>query len=610
MPGQEHRSESTPAVSPTPAGPDSAQSRGAGNASEVDDAGLGGGASEQGIDALRQAVDDGDGGEAWNLFQGLPDADIAELKADNTLAERVMALVGAEYAASVLYQLQYPLDVWLQYADHHCASSMEALSTVLIDVGICDASDIVVHLTELAGLPAFQNAELMDPLIMTSGPEDQGALISSAEGVAFYSSFHDESPLQVLIGLAAESAYVLELFLTSEPARGLLTSDPATLDEFILTTWAAAGEWFRTLGPALIDDLDGLVTSNVEGWATALIAVLGAEDLALLPLPATPLTTLILRTVGSQSPDDLASVCRNIGYEPSDAMTFFVEQAWLTIEVVQALLVDSTVLQQAAVSGVAEVVTALMPLGYIADLLPLLTADAGLPLIYTLFPHVQAWLEMDMARFGILALVLPVPWIDAFITSARLQPLLDFAVADPAGWRAPLTDAKFQAILAVLQKPCAESEVPGLWALWTDANRSVDSGYALYHTVIGVQIWSTGDQPTAAVPDWTHAPTGITFERRIRWDTIRPDQNAMNTFLARVSLLARGLVSASAVGFGNRMMVDFKKKTPPPADGAWGATRAPIVNATYTTSVHWRDHRIILMNVTAAGAIPANLGQG
>jgi len=607
MPDVGHQTESAPAVTQSAPAPDVGQSAGPGNASEVADAGLGAPPPVGGIDGLRQAVDDGDADGAWDLVQGLSGADLAALKGDNTLAERVMALVGPVNAASVLYMLQYPLDIWLQYADHHCAGSTEALSRVLSDAGICDASDIVVHLSDLANLPAFQSAELMDPLIMASGPEDQGALISSAEGVAYYSSFHDESPLRVLIGLAADSSYVLELFVTNEPARALLMCDAATLDEFILTGWITPGEWFRTLGPALLEELDGLMTSDPAGWATALVGVLGPEDLALLPLPATPLTTLLFTTIGSQSQDDLVTVCRNIGHEPVDSMKFFVDQGWLTLEVAQALLAGSTVLQQAAVSGAEEVVNALVPLGYIQDLLPLLAADVGLPVIYTMFPFVQAWVEMDMERFRALAQALPDPWIDAFVNAMRVRPLLDFAVADAAVWRVLVSDAKFQAVLGVLQKPCAEAEVAGLWALWTDANRSVDTGYAMYHTVFGVEIWSTGNQPSIPVPDVTTG-AGITFERRVRWDTIRPDQTAMNTFLARLALLPRGLVSASAVGFGNRTMIDAKKKAPAPPDGAWNATAGPVVNETYTTSMHWRDHRILLMNVTAAGAIPGGLG--
>jgi hypothetical protein len=615
MPGQEHRTESTPAVSSTPPGPDSSQTGGTGNASEVADAGLGGGAPVAGIDALREAVDAGDGDEAWSLFPGLSTSEIAELKGDNTLAERLMALVGAVNAATVLYQLQYTLDIWLQYADIHCSSSVEALGAVLEDVGIGDASDIVAHLTELSGLPSFASAELMDPLIEASGAEDQGALISSAEGVAFYSSFHSESPLLVLCALAADSEAVLELFITSEDARNLILCDPATLNDHILTVWTTAGPWYRTLGAGMIDDLNGLVSSSIAEWVTALVGVLsagGAEDKALLPLPADALTLLILGAIGGQSPDDLVTVCRALTYEPAESMRFFNEQGLITLETAQALLAETTAIQQAGVVGIEEVVTTLMPLCYIQDLLPALTAEAGLPLIYAMLPHVQAWLEMDMARFGTIAQTLPDPWIDAFINSARLQPLLDFAVADAVTWRGLVSDVKFQAILAVLQKPCAEAEVPGIWALWTDANRSVDSGFALFHTVFGVRLWSAGQTPEHAIDDWTDtsAAPNITYQRRIRWNIVQPSQDAINTYLGRVALLPRGLVSASSVGFGDTITVDFKKKSPAPPDAAWGATKASI-SKTFTTSVHWRDYRIMLMNVVGSGAntgdIRANL---
>ena len=105
MPGQEHRTESTPAVSNTPPGNSSSQGTGAGNASEVADAGLGAPAALEGIDALREAVDAGNDAEAWSQFQSLSAPDIAELKADNTFAERLMALVGAENAATVLMNM-------------------------------------------------------------------------------------------------------------------------------------------------------------------------------------------------------------------------------------------------------------------------------------------------------------------------------------------------------------------------------------------------------------------------------------------------------------------------------------------------------------------------
>ncbi|MBW1881385.1 MAG: hypothetical protein JRJ84_23765, partial [Deltaproteobacteria bacterium] len=582
MPGQGQQTQSAPAVTPAAPTSNSDQSTGPGNASEVDEAGLGAPASELGIDALRQAVDDGDGDEAWNLVQGLPTGDIAELNGDNTLAERTMALVGPEHAASVLYMVQYPLDIYLQYADIHCASSTGALSTVLSDVGICDASDIVTHLTELSGLAAFANAAILDPLILASPAEDQAVLISSAEGVSFYSSFHDESPLLVLEGLAAESDPALDLFLLCEPARELFMCDVETLNDFILVTWCTVGDWYCELGLELFNDLDLLILTDMEAWVAALIEELGPRDMFLLPLPATPLTTLILCAIGDQSPDDLVLVCRAIGYDPADAMRFFFEQGWLTLETAQALLVDSTAEQQAAVSGDPDIVATLMPLAYIEDVLPLLTAGAGLPVIYTFMPHIQPWLEMDMARFEIIARAQPDPWTSAFVTTGRLQLLLDFAVADPAGWRVLVSDAKLQAVLGALQKPCAEAEVPGLWALWTDANRSVDTGYALFYTLFGVRLWTSGDQPTFPESDLTTG--GITYERRVRFDTIQPDQATLNTYLARLALLPRGLVSAAGVGFGNRMMMDVKEKAPAP-DADWGDTVGPLVLETYTTSV-------------------------
>ncbi|MBW2254065.1 MAG: hypothetical protein JRI25_05635 [Deltaproteobacteria bacterium] len=617
MPGQEHRSESTPAVSPTPPGPDSSQGSGAGNASEVADAGLGAPASLEGIDALRQAVDDGDGAEAWCVVQGLSAGDLAELKADNTLAEQVMALVGAVNAAGVLYQLQYPLDIYLQYADFHCAGSVEALSTVLTDVGIGDASDIVAHLTDLSGLPAFANAELMDPLLEASAAADQGALISSDEGVAFYSSFHSESPLCVLTALAADSDDVLELFITNEPARNLILCDPAILNDHILAVWVTAGPWYRTLGAGMSDDLNGLISGSIAEWVTALVEVLiagAAEDQAVLPLPADVLSQLILGAIGSQAPDDLVTVCRALGYEPAESMRFFNEQGLLTLERAVALVVGSTAEQQAAVVGIPEVVTTLTALGYIQDLLPLLTISPELPALYQLLPLVQAWLEIDMARFRAIAVLFSVQWIDAFIAAARLQPLFEFAVADAAAWRVLVPDAKFLEILNVLPKPCAEADVAGIWALWTDANRSVDAGYALFHTVFGVRLWSAGQNPEHAMDDWTNnsVTPNITYQRRIRWTIVKASQDAINTYLARVALLPRGLVSASSVGFGDTITVEFKKKNPPPPDGAWGDTKASI-SKTFTTSVHWRNYRIMLMNVSsgggglASGAIRPNL---
>jgi hypothetical protein len=609
MPGQAQQSQSAPGVStegPT-CGP--SQEAGSGNASEVADAGLGAPVCLGGIDGLRQAVDDGDAEEAWSLVQGLSASDLAELKGDNTLAESVMALVAPERAASVLWMLQYPVDIWLYYADHHCAGSPEALASVLDDVGICDASDIATHLADLDGLTNFLDPDLLDPRILASPVEDQAALISTAEGVDFYLSLHDESPLLVLPELAADSDYVLDLFLLNEHARGLILCDPGELNYHILCTWFTAGDWYVELGFELMDDLEFLISTQQGDWAVALVEVLGPADLTLLPLPATPLTTLILCTVGSLSEEDLVSVCCAIGYEPVDAMQFFFENGWLTLEAAQALLVDSTVIQQAAVSGDVDIVTTLTPFAYIEDVLPLLTAEAGLPVIYVFLPHVQVWLEVDTARFETIARALPEPWIDAFIAAGRLQPLLDFAVADPAGWRALVTDAKFQAILGALQKPCAEAEVPGIWALWTDANRSADSGYALYHTVFGVRIWSTGEQPTYPVSDWTDADTSITYERRGHYVTVQADQNAINTCLARLALLPRGLVSASTIGFGNTRMMEFKKKTPAPPDEDWGDTRAPEVAKEYTTSIHNRSNRFLFMNVTDAGAISAALNR-
>jgi len=613
VPGQSPQTQSTPAVSSGTPSTDSSQSAGPGNASEVADAGLGAPVCEEGIEGLRSAVDSGDGDEAWTLVQSLSATDLAELKGDNTLAERVMALVGPERAASVLYMLQYPLDIWLQYADFHCASSQEALSTVLSDVGICDASDIAAHIAEISGLPAFQNAALMDPLILASPPEDQAALISTAEGVSFFTSFHSESPLCVLTDWAAESAFVLDSFLTSEPARNLILCDPGTLNDHILTTWAAAGEWYRALGAALVEDLDGLVSLAMADWATALVEVLSAgaaEDQALLPLPADALTRLVLGAIGASCPDELVTVCRALAYAPHDAMRFFFEQGLLTLDAALALLAESTLEQQGAVSGDPDIAATLMPLAYIEDVLPLMTASMALALVYPIIPHLREWVEMDMARFETIARALPDSWVAAFVGARNVQPLLDFAVADPAGWRALVSDAQFQAVLGILQKPCEEAAVEGLWALWTDANRSVDTGYALFHTVFGIRLWSTGTQPTFTASDWTDTTTNITYERRGRFDTIQPDQTALNTYLGRIKLLPRGLVTASSVGFGNRLMVDFKKKTPAPPDAAWGATKAAVVSETYDTSVTFSNHHFILMNVTSAGAIPANLGVG
>jgi len=607
MPGQSQQPQSTPDVANAAPTCEPTEDTGQGNASEVADAGLGAPVCLGGIEGLRQAVDDGDAAEAWSLVEGLSGSDLAELKGDNTLAESVMALVGPERAASVLWMLQYPADVWLYYANCHCAGSPEALASVLDDVGICDASDIVVHLADLDGLTNFLDPDLLDPRILASSVEDQAALISTAEGVDFYLSLHDESPLLVLPELAADSDYVLDLFLLNEHARGLILCDPSELNYLILATWFTAGDWYAELGIELIDDLELLISTQPGDWGMALVEVLGPMDLTLLPLPATPLTSLILCTVGSLSEEDLVSVCRAIGYQPVDAMQFFFENGWLTLDAALGLLVDSTTLQQAAVLGDEDIVTTLMAFAYIEDVLPLMTTEPGLPVIYAFIPWVQAWLEVDIARFEIIARALTEPWIDAFIAAGRLQPLLDFAVADPAGWRALVTDAKFQAILGALQKPCAEAEVPGIWALWTDANRSADSGYALYHTVFGVRIWSTGPQPTYPVPDWTDSTTGITYERRGHYVTVEADQNAINTCLARLALLPRGLVSASTLGFGNTRMMEFKKKTPAPPDANWGDTKAAMVAAKYTTSVHNAGNRFLFMNVTDAGAIPAGL---
>jgi hypothetical protein len=240
--------------------------------------------------------------------------------------------------------------------------------------------------------------------------------------------------------------------------------------------------------------------------------------------------------------------------------------------------------------------------------MPGLVTIGALPGIYGVSTPFRAWVDVDMARFEVVAKAAPAPWIAAFIAASHVQPLLDFAVNDAATWRGAVNDAQFQLVLGKLQQPCAEAAVEGVWALWTDAARSADCGFALYHTVFGLRMWRAGQEVGFAESDWTDSGSGITYERRSRFDLVDPDQATMNTYLARLRLLPRGQVAVCGVGFGNRLMMHFKKKTPAPADANWGDSKAPVLSRNYTTSLYFGGINFILMAATSTGAIPGNLG--
>lgn len=608
---QEQTSSTETQSSTTSAPTTEAPANDASNSDAVADVGLGANVCEVSLEGLEAAVEAGDGGEAWRIADNLPPDDLNNLKGDTGLQERTLALIGADHSADLLYRLQHPIGLYLQLADIHCASSATALQRVLADVGIATATDVAEHAADLAGLSSFLVVTVIGDLIEGSPAMEQAELISTAAGVDLFTAIYSTPALDVLTDLATSSDTVLDLFITSEPARSLFLCNPDTLNQLILTAWSSGHTWFQMLGGPHPDELRGFFGLDPAGWAQALTTPLlegNAEDVALVDLNQ-PLGQDVINLIAAVDPLVAAQVCRAMLILPVDSIIHFGDNGWLTtLDIGLELQRDAEAGQLGRVAGTEQAVNHLMPLGWVEDVMPGLVDIGALPAIYGVSTPFRAWVDVDMARFEVVAKANPGPWIAAFIAASHVQPLLDFAVNDAATWRAAVNDAQFQSILGKLQQPCAQEAVEGVWALWTDAARSADCGFTLYHTVFGLRMWSSGQQPTNPMSDWTDATSGITYERRNRFDTVDPDQTAMNTYLARLRLLPRGQVAVCAVGFGNRLMTDFKKKTPAPADADWGDTRAAGVARSYTTSLYFPSINFILMAATSTGAIPANVG--
>ena len=586
-----------PALSSTPAVDES-------NSSTLDETGLGAPVCVGGIEGLRNAVDAQDPDDAWNMFNALSGADMAVLKGDGTLTQGLLSLITDENAAMALWSLQYPPDLWLRLAGMFLTSEV-VLARVLDDVGILTTVDIANNAELLQGLPAFHSQFLFDAIIACSSADEQAVLLSSDGGAQLVRNIYGASPLVVFPELAASSELVLDLYLDSEIARTWLLEDVAELSSFILTVWVTPGDWFRGVTPVHPEDMDLFVDSDQAGWGAGLYTALlqgNAED-AMLLMPPSDLSLLVIGTIALGSPANAAEVCNVLAFPVRESLILAQFGGWLSFETAQAMLLGSSIEDQVLVANDGMLVPDLAALGWIEEFMVEFVADqAQFSAAYAVVPALRAWMDMDRMFFGLLVTD-PAVWVDAFIAGGAVDALLEFAANDPAAWRVAVSDAQLTSILGLMLKPCAEEHVAGLWALILEANRAVAIGMEAFYTLYGMRIWGSANQPERALGDWTSDPPGsITYERKQIWATVDPSQQALNDYMKMLVDMPRGQVATTAVGFGKGWNTHFKRKTPP-ADANWGDSKAAIFGDA-GTSMYWDGAaNFMLMYTNSTGGI-------
>ncbi|MBN1948082.1 MAG: hypothetical protein JW797_20605 [Bradymonadales bacterium] len=514
----------------------------------------------------------------------------------------MLGLLAAERCAAVLSTLAYEITLWLDLAARYCGDSPEVLTRVLHDVGIHTAVDLGQYANDIQG--PFRSIDVILPILDASSAIEQAELLMNGAGRELLREIILSSPFEFLCALVDDSTLVLDLMLSSDEICCWFMEDAATVSSLILDIWMTPGEWLAMMGEAQPGTFLDLFGTGSDAWVSALIPLLQADGPTYHTVldPSTDLGCIVINSIAAADPTAAATVCRSVGIEPIDSMTLAAFEGWLSIDVAAILLDGTAIEKQVAVATDPLIVGVAQTLGYIDEVLPELAANAAaLADASTQSEDLNGWLLIDVARFHTLASAQPVVWIDALIGGSRVQLLFALALHDAPFWRGKVDDAKYQAVLGTLQKPCAEDETAGIWALWTDANRSVAAGLDTFHTITGLRLWTSSQQPEYALPDWTSS-AGVVFERKLIWTTVDPDQTTLNTYLSQIRAIPRGLLTAAGVGFGKAYTYHFKKKSPDPPDATWGTTMAPIVR-TSNTSLTWSDYRFIMMATTAAGAI-------